>query len=499
MARWRDFDPLDPLPSNWTDAMEELLSSYAGANFRVEKFSNTTLRVVAGPGDDQVGIAVDGRPRWIIASVTAAHPGGAAGEYDIYVTSHVDTFGVDGGGHEIITSNMNFGLRVGAPTGVGEEALSRKVATCTWDGTKITAVRQIVGGVPVSERPWEVGDCKPSLQPTDHPGWSKMDGRQTLVRSSYPAQFVTMMTGLGYTGNGVTTFGVPDMRGRTWVGEDSAGIRIANAAKRDLTETGGVERVTLAAAESGVATHGHGNNFAIGASEQIYQNIDTSYDVPNWPNTPMWRGAGPQFEVRIQHSHPLTGGVTNHAGAAAVNSHDNMPPYFVGNWFVFTGEGAAATSGGGGGGSGSLGSRRDVPVITAALAAAASVGAVGGGESGAAALGAGFRALRVIATSPCRVRLYTTPAQRTADVARSLTLDPPDYPAPGATPNHGCQLEVIFGAAHLVGGVYVQDIAPNQVLGSNELPVSGDIAYRIDNMDVAAHAITVTFTVQGME
>lgn len=320
MPRWRDFDPGEPLPSNWTDAIEELLSSYAGANFRVEKATNTTLRVVAGPDDDQVGISIDGHPRYNVATVVANHPGGPAGEYDVFVTTHEDVFGVSGG-HEVITSTMAFGLRIGAPTGVGEEALFRKVAACSWDGAKITAVRQIVGGVPVSERPWEVGDIKPSLQANDHPGWVKLDGRgvaspaSALSRASYPTQFVDFMVALGYVGNGTTTFGVPDLRGRTLVGVDSAGARLTNAAGRDLTETGGEELHTLTDAE-----------------------LPPHRFVTSYPGgTQADNGPGSLINPATFVD---TGG----------QPHNNMPPYFVGNWFVFTGEGAAASAGGGGSG-----------------------------------------------------------------------------------------------------------------------------------------------------
>lgn len=456
-AKWRDFNPGSPLPSTWTDSIEELLSSYAGANFRVEKVTNTTIRVVAGPGDDQVGISIDGHPRFNVLTVTAAHPGGVAGEYNVYVTSGDDTFGADGGGNEIITSPMTFGLKIGSPSGIGAEALSRKVATCTWDGVKITTVRQIVGGVPVSERPWEVGDVKASLQANDHPGWVKIDGRNALVRTAYPQPFTDMMVTLGFTGNGVSTFGVPDARGRTLVGVDSAGVRISNAAGRDLLESGGSEKYTLSIAEIPSHTHGYSRAIAIGPNQA----------VPGAGGDFMWTYDAPQTEPRGgDQPHPI------------------MQPYLVINWFVFTGEGAAASAGGGGG---QLSPRVDKQVVTGNLAA-------GTGESGAVALGAGARIVKVVADQPCRVRLYTTPAQRDTDAPRPITVDPPDYPSTNVNPNHGCMLELGLAAGHLT-----QDVAPNEVIGSNETPPLQTIAYRIDNTDVAAHVITVTFTIQSLE
>lgn len=124
---------------------------------------------------------------------------------------------------------------------------------------------------------------------------------------------------------------------------------------------------------------------------------------------------------------------------------------------------------------------------------------VGDGNSGTAPLGAVYLLTQVKADRPCRIRLYSTPTKRTADVGRPDTVDPPDYPVAGASPNHGCILEVILTAAHLVGAEYIQSLSPNVVGSSAETPRSNNIAYRIDNTDVSAHVINVTFTEQVLE
>lgn len=157
---WRNFNPGVPLPSTWTDAIEQLLNGAASANFKVVRATNTTLQVVAGSGNDQVSIAIEGKPRWNTATVTATHPGGGAGTLDVWVTGYDDVFGTDSNGDETQTNSMAFGLKIGAPSNSGAEAIQRKVATVTWDGSKITDVLNLVAPPAVDERKlivWEYG------------------------------------------------------------------------------------------------------------------------------------------------------------------------------------------------------------------------------------------------------------------------------------------------------------------------------------------------------
>lgn len=161
MARWRDFAPGQTLPATWTDGIEELLSNYLSSNFNVSKASATTLQIVAGTGDDEVAAAIDGKPRWVTATVTAAHPGGAAGTYDVYIHANADSFGSAAGPpvQEVDNTNHNFFMKIiaggGALSGAGTEAIGRKVATVGWDGAALTTFTPLVTMADGAQQAWQ--------------------------------------------------------------------------------------------------------------------------------------------------------------------------------------------------------------------------------------------------------------------------------------------------------------------------------------------------------
>jgi len=69
-------------------------------------------------------------------------------------------------------------------------------------------------------------------------GWARCDGR-LLAIAKYSALF--SLLGTKYGGDGVTTFALPDLRGRTAIGFGNG----AGLSPRQLGEMGGVEHVTL--------------------------------------------------------------------------------------------------------------------------------------------------------------------------------------------------------------------------------------------------------------
>ncbi len=73
-------------------------------------------------------------------------------------------------------------------------------------------------------------------------GWAFCNG-QELSRSSYPQLFSTLSTVYG-SGNGSSTFNLPDLRGRAAFGKDDMGGTAANR----LTTAGGINGTTLGAA-----------------------------------------------------------------------------------------------------------------------------------------------------------------------------------------------------------------------------------------------------------
>jgi microcystin-dependent protein len=90
------------------------------------------------------------------------------------------------------------------------------------------------------------------------------DGR-LLSRSAYPALFAALGTAYG-AGDGSTTFGIPDCRGRTTVGPDNMGTPAGDAARLSANDArgnvGGEEKHAQTLVEVGVHSHTMGTESA---------------------------------------------------------------------------------------------------------------------------------------------------------------------------------------------------------------------------------------------
>ena len=145
-------------------------------------------------------------------------------------------------------------------------------------------------------------------------GWALCHG-QILSIAQNTALF--SLLGTTYGGNGQTTFGLPDLRGRAPIGWGQ-GPGLSN---RSLGEVGGVENVTLTAQQ--MPAHSHAAN-ASGNSGNT-----------NTPVGKVWsKDAGVQ-------SATYTGNAPNGVMAAnAIGSaggsqpHENMPPYMAMNYVI---------------------------------------------------------------------------------------------------------------------------------------------------------------------
>lgn len=124
-------------------------------------------------------------------------------------------------------------------------------------------------------------------------GWLLCDG-QAVSRTEHPGLFAAVGTTYG-SGNGTSTFNVPNLTGRFPLGDNSA---------RALGDTGGDERVTLTTAQ--MPSHTHTVSGAAGS--QTVQS-GTGASVAN-----------------------TTDDTTTSAGGG--DSHNNMPPYLVLHFIV---------------------------------------------------------------------------------------------------------------------------------------------------------------------
>ena len=190
-----------------------------------------------------------------------------------------------------------------------------------------------------------VGDIKMSARSGDFDGWLKCDGR-AVYRDAYPTLFAVIGTSFG-SGNGSTTFNVPDARGRVagTIGQGS-GLTSRNIGNHVGAEThvlaeGEMPSHTHEGATAQVGSHSHTYNdafFAENRSGGGNNNFGTSADTDG-DNTMYWRTAnGGSSENPADlatggagaHDHAVTIAATGGGGA-----HNNMQPtLFIGNTFI---------------------------------------------------------------------------------------------------------------------------------------------------------------------
>lgn len=158
----------------------------------------------------------------------------------------------------------------------------------------------------VKRRPLPVGTILSFAASTAPRGWLFCYG-QNVSRSTYIALFAVLGTTFG-TGDGSTTFGIPDLRGRVIAGLDNMGGTSANRLTDAVTgglngdtlgDTGGEESHTPALAE--MYGHSHNtygnqqtNTAATGAANRIIKLTNSGGNNSGTTNTV---GGGNAFNV----------------------------------------------------------------------------------------------------------------------------------------------------------------------------------------------------------
>jgi microcystin-dependent protein len=182
-----------------------------------------------------------------------------------------------------------------------------------------------------------------STDPVDPDGvtrWVIQDGRQTLNRLTYATLFARIGTAYG-SGDGSTTFGVPDTRGRVTIGAGSG----AGLTSRALSSVGGAETVAADLAPHRHAVniedpgHGHnvvgfstsnpasagslGNNWVFGGesfANPTYEGVSTAFAQSQFTGVYSYAPDGGG------------GGVTSSAGSGS--GHANVQPYLAANKII---------------------------------------------------------------------------------------------------------------------------------------------------------------------
>lgn len=148
MSKHRQLLYGQPVQQSFFDALQEFISTMSG-NLVLAVVGNTTVQAAAGPGNAQVGIGINGLWRYNSATVTA-NVGPTAGVYDIFVTASNNNFVTNPTPPPPENDQTTYSFALAAllqpqtPTAVPN---FRKVGEASFNGTRITSLRQTVGGV----------------------------------------------------------------------------------------------------------------------------------------------------------------------------------------------------------------------------------------------------------------------------------------------------------------------------------------------------------------
>ena len=165
-----------------------------------------------------------------------------------------------------------------------------------------------------------VGEIRPNAGSTVPNGWLQCDG-QILATTAYPDLFAVIGTRFG--GDGVTTFNLPDLRGRTPIGAGQ-GSALTN---RNLGDSGGVESETLTIGE--MPAHAH--NFRASAMNGVS-------DTPSGRVFGRDPSAMPEFGT-VADAGLGSGAVASSGGGQA---HNTMQPFLT-IMFIIAYQGMAPT------------------------------------------------------------------------------------------------------------------------------------------------------------
>ena len=377
MSKHRQLLYGQPVPQSFFDAWQEFISTLT-SNFALTLApgSMNQVQVVASTSNGQVGIGIEGLWRYNSATITTI-VSGAAGTYDLYVTTGDNSFPVNPAPPppELDQTNYTFALTA-VPTGQlpTGAAHSRLVGQAITDGTRITSLRQLVGGAVDGQQLLQPGMIQTTAALSVPPGWLLCNGI-AVPRSTYSALYAALggPNSPWGQGDGSSTFNLPDLRGKVQLGSGSGSLAGVALSSRALAAAGGAEVVTLNDLQSGVNRNGstglvsndHSHNvpaqWTTGENQshvhtfyggQLSVPVATTWSynsgTPSGPASQPYSGGG-QTSVgstdgnNVDHSHLVnavqTGGISanhNHAFNArnADASHENMPPFAVVNVII---------------------------------------------------------------------------------------------------------------------------------------------------------------------
>ena len=160
------------------------------------------------------------------------------------------------------------------------------------------------------KKSYQAGSISMYAGSTAPTGYLLCDG-SAVSRTTYADLFTAIGTTYG-TGDGSTTFNVPNVKGKVPVGRDSGDTSFDT-----LGETGGVKSVTLTSAQSGLPAHSHGfTTVKSNVMPTSVTNLPSGYNSDN-------DGTGTAY-------------TNNNTASNASSAHTNLQPYIVFNYIIKT-------------------------------------------------------------------------------------------------------------------------------------------------------------------
>lgn len=169
-------------------------------------------------------------------------------------------------------------------------------------------------------------------------GWLFCGG-QAVSRSTYAALFAVIGTTYG-SGDGVTTFNVPDLRGRVLAGKDDMG---GSAANRLTSGVSGVTGTTLGAAggDQRIQNHTHTFSGTTGNDSPDHSHTFAVYggSFGDGAGAASWYTGFPVREYRAsggansRHQHAYSGTTANHNQTSG-GASQNVQPTIVANYII---------------------------------------------------------------------------------------------------------------------------------------------------------------------
>lgn len=147
MIQQEPFSRDEILPSWFCNRIQDRLAPLV--RLRLELANPTTVQALAGTNDDASSLNIAGNWRFNEATVSRAHPGGAAGTYLIFATGRAQDI------RQSPATNSDFTVYAWTlaivpdlstpPIVAGSVEIYRRIGRCVWSGTAITSLVQEVG------------------------------------------------------------------------------------------------------------------------------------------------------------------------------------------------------------------------------------------------------------------------------------------------------------------------------------------------------------------